>query len=42
MKTKTIKQTVILPVTPKELYTLLLDSKKMSQSIMKNIDDQKG
>jgi activator of HSP90 ATPase len=30
MKTKTIKQTVILPVTPKELYTLLLDSKKMS------------
>ncbi len=30
MKTRTIKQTVTFPITPEKLYSLLLDSKKMS------------
>lgn len=30
MKTKTIKQTVTFPTSPEKLYSLLLDSKKMS------------
>jgi|SRR4030095_6977346 activator of HSP90 ATPase len=30
MKTKTIKQTITFPSTPEKLYSLLLDSKKMS------------
>jgi len=30
MKTKTIKQTVTIPTTPEKLYSLLLDSKKLS------------
>jgi len=30
MKTKTIKQTITFPTSPEKLYSLLLDSKKMS------------